>query len=136
MHGIGIEGPTRKDGQRSHHWRTGVRPAPIIKMLATTPYNTGLSALFAPTLGILAGAQQITPTAAAATIRDWRRGKRKAPQWALALLLEALERRSSELDHAKDLIRAEQKKMADPVDRPKSLRNHRCQLTDSRIGSE
>lgn len=38
------------------------------------------------------------------TIRDWRRGKRKAPAWARALLLEAVEKRIAALEHARALL--------------------------------
>lgn len=40
------------------------------------------------------------------TIRDWRRGKRKAPDWALALLREELDRRMAALEHARALLKA------------------------------
>ena len=45
--------------------------------------------------------------AAGETVRDWIRGRRRAPQWALVLLAAAIERRIAELAHVLELVRVE-----------------------------
>lgn len=41
------------------------------------------------------------------TIRKWRNGTRRTPQWALALLIEAIENRIDSLQHARALLQKE-----------------------------
>jgi len=105
--------PKRVSSQGKHLWhalhRAGTRQAvsPTI-----TPYGLASRALWPWTRheypGFRAGmvkvlGDRIKPL----TVRHWVAGRRRAPQWAWHLLLNALERRRAELDHAIELAKKE-----------------------------
>ena len=105
--------PKRPDGRGKHLWHA-LRKAGHVHRLTRYPttVDAGVAALFPwPVVGypgartgmvqILQG--RVTERA----IARWRAGQRKAPQWALALLISALERRRSEIDHALELAKKE-----------------------------
>ena len=41
------------------------------------------------------------------SIIDWRYGRRRAPQWAVTMLTQAIDRRIAELEHAKAILEKE-----------------------------
>ena len=100
-----IEATRGKRAPGRHHWTVTKRGAPRFLMPPRSSFTIALQALYpSPAIGLLAGAKALFPRAAAYTIRDWRRGKRKAPAWARALLREAIDKRLAELQHAKALL--------------------------------
>lgn len=100
-------------GPRKHPKPFRRIPAPAHIMDASrTAYNGALTTLFpwsvAEYPGILKGAwAMLLGRARPYTIRDWRRGKRKAPAWAIELLSVALKQRRDEIDHALALLSKE-----------------------------
>jgi hypothetical protein len=40
-------------------------------------------------------------------IEHWRLGRRRAPQWAVTMLAQAIDRRIAELQHAKEILEKE-----------------------------
>lgn len=96
------------------HPRPGVRSCP--PPACPTRYRTAIDAaarVLAPwTWGAYPGVQKIMQAAllgraAVDTIKDWRRGRYKTPQWARDLLLAAIDARMAELQHAKALLEKE-----------------------------
>lgn len=101
-------------GQPRHHWHNSKRYVPQKRMAAQTAYNIACLALLGKSPALLAAIVNLMDgRATPAAIRQWRRGKRRAPQWALALLATALQKRISELQHALDLISEQIKKAPD-----------------------
>lgn len=88
-------------------------PAPFYDWIASqSPYNVALRALFPWGVGeypgILRGARALMlGRAAKDTIRDWRRGKRRAPQWAIDLAAAAIRERMASLAHALAILEKE-----------------------------
>lgn len=81
-------------------------------MEGATAYNVGALAL-APHAGVdYPGRLALLDKAmqnrvARITIRDWRRGRRHPPQWAIDLLKDAIKERMAALAHALALLEAE-----------------------------
>lgn len=99
-----IDGAPRANGQARHPTLSKRLVAPHRITAYQDPFHVAASALlpwgsdaypgFAKGLWIV-----LKGRASPHTIRDWRRGKRKAPAWARALVREALERRLAEIKH-------------------------------------
>jgi len=97
----GLQGNERPDGHRRHHWSRNGASAPVLSMSRRAPFGVAAASLFnAPTGGLLKALATLFPKAQPYTIRDWRRGKRKAPTWARAILRSELEKRRAEIEHA------------------------------------
>lgn len=102
-----------KRGPRKHPKPFRRLPAPSHDWIASqSPYNIALRALFPWGVGeypgILKGAWTLMlGRAAKDTIRDWRRGKRRAPQWAIDLTSAAIRERMASLEHALTILEKE-----------------------------
>jgi hypothetical protein len=85
----------RARAPRKHHLALPRRVASKKRSAGVTPYDRAAQAAFpwAPEAypGLLRGmADLLGGRAAVRTILDWRRGRRKAPMWAIDVLQEAL----------------------------------------------
>ena len=110
--GPGKATPPATGRQRSHHWKGTKRAAPDYGIASEAPTNAAITRLFPWTVatypGRLKGALILLQDRAAAdSIRDWRRGKRRAPQWARDILIRELARRAAEFHEAIEMLQKE-----------------------------
>ena len=99
----------REHRQARYLYTPYVSVAPKAAAVYRNPFGAAGGALFPWALGdypgIAKGLQApFGPRASKHTIRDWRRGKRRAPQWAREVLAEELRKRIAELQHALALL--------------------------------
>lgn len=97
-HGQGRHHAPRKRLRAPHRLKTYPDPF-AVAAVALFPWGADAYPGFAKALSAA-----LLGRASPHTIRDWRRGKRKAPAWARALLREAIERRIAELEHARAIL--------------------------------
>lgn len=99
-------------GPRKHPAPPRRPPASPTTLQTRTPFNIGITTLWPWSLatypGILKGASELLLGRAPwYCVRDWRRGTRQAPQWALDLLAEAIRQRMASLAHALAIVENE-----------------------------
>ena len=104
--------PKRADGRGKHLWQANRKAAPRqIGKGARSNYGQAGESIYAWSIygypGLIEGLRRLNGRASSHAIRDWIRGRRKAPQWAWILLASAIERRIGELQHALALAKKE-----------------------------
>lgn len=107
------EGTAGKQAGKQNHSGVPRRPPlPRAPLARRTAFNTASLALWpwpvATYPGIIKGlASDLRNRAIRVTIRNWRRGTTRPPQWAIDLLKDAIKKRVAELHHALALLEAE-----------------------------
>lgn len=101
-----------KRSPRKYPWTPRRPPAPPIPFKGRTPFNAAMEALFPWSIatypGILKGASTtLLGRVRDHCIRDWRRGTRRAPQWAIDLAAAAIRERMASLEHALAILEKE-----------------------------
>lgn len=107
--------PTRKakaSGPGKHRAIGRRPPAPHYRILSAAPANVAVETLAPWNVADYPGRKELARKALHYrakdhSIRDWRRGTRRTPTWALDLLTIALEQRRAEIDHALALLAKE-----------------------------
>lgn len=102
----------RASGPRKHRGIGRRPPAPEFTIVGRSPLNEAATALWpwpvATYPGILKALSELFQGRARPyTIRDWRRGRRRTPQWALDLMTAELDQRIESLQHARALLAKE-----------------------------
>lgn len=113
--GTPADAPVRKakaSGPGKHRAIGQRPPAPHYRIAAATPANVAVETLAPWNVADYPGRLKIARSvlhnrAKPHSIRDWRRGTRRTPAWALDLLTVALEQRRAEIDHALALLAKE-----------------------------
>jgi len=99
----------RRRGRPGHHARINIPPAPKPRRV-TSALDRAFDVLFPWPAGDYPGFWQGAASrlnASPWTIRDWRRGKRKAPQWILDRLSALLRKKAAEMIGAAEAIEKE-----------------------------
>jgi len=104
--------PNRVRGRQGHLWWARRRAAPPRKATALSDLGKAVQPLFPWHVveypGLLAGLSQLFGGRASThTIRDWIRGRRKAPKWAWALVALEAEKRATAFLHVAELAKKE-----------------------------
>lgn len=107
-----VQAHSGKRAPLRHHWTSTKRGAQPLA-LYETPTDTALLLIWPWALGAYPGAlegaaQTFRGKAAASTIRDWRRGRRRTPQWARQILIERLEKLASDAQNAVAALKNEE----------------------------
>lgn len=91
----------RHSGQRNHLNLSRPFRAPSRNPTKLSLVGKAIYTLFPKALATYLGrdkeAQLLLRRSPAGTVRDWMRGRRKAPAWANEILIEELERRATEM---------------------------------------
>jgi hypothetical protein len=102
--------PTKRArGQRGYLWSARTHPAPRLRT-PSTAFDRAcrllgpLTAINLETTALLQG------PARPETIRDWRRGRRRPPLWAIGVLQEALRSRARAMLESVEELEAEKQK--------------------------
>lgn len=90
---------------RKHVWAKPPRAAPKLRMAPHTPLQRATALLWPHGIDDYPGPRYglyhlFKGRAAIYTIRDWRRGRRRLPQWARDILIAELEKRAEALTQA------------------------------------
>jgi hypothetical protein len=81
---------------------------PRVRSTQKTPYNIGACVAFPEHPGLLRGMIELLGYRVTSdTIRRWRNGRRKPPQWAIDMLAEHLRNRAREYLDAADRLEKE-----------------------------
>ena len=86
----------QKQTRRGHHLRHSKRPSPRYTADYQNPFGGAAKALAIDSDKRLR--EMLNNRVAVSTIRDWRRGKAKAPQWAMAVLADEYDRQLVRLE--------------------------------------
>lgn len=100
----------QKRGRRGYHLRHSKRPPPVYLIEPKTTFEDVARSLYAPGEIPRELHKLLRGDASPETIRDWRRGKYDAPQWALELIHQEITKRIAQQQAAANrLLRAKEK---------------------------
>jgi hypothetical protein len=96
----------RSRGRTSHLWSARTHPAPRLRP-PSTAFDRACRLLCSPTGINLETSALLQGRARPETVRDWRRGRRRAPLWAIDVVQEALRSRGRNMLEIADQLKNE-----------------------------
>ena len=101
--------PKRARGHGKHLWSARTHPAPRLRV-PSTAFDRACRLLCALTAIDLETSALLQGRARPETVRDWRRGRRRAPLWAIDIIQETLRSRARNMLELADQLANERQK--------------------------